>query len=310
MAVLEQAIIFLVLMIVGLYARRIKLITSENQPQISGLVVNIAYPAIILSGALTPSEKVSGQELVMAFGASLALLALVMLAGWLIVRLMKFEQSLRGIVIVMTVFTNIGFMGVPMIKGIYGTDALIYITIFLIPFNLLFFSFAVAAISGQKQQSSQPLLIRFKLFFNNGMIACFLAILFYFVDVPIPSVIRNTVDMLGSMTAPLAMILMGSFLVDVNWIDVFVDKKAILYFFLKMLVVPVVVVWILDQFIDNRVLLGVCMAAVATPCGNVIALLAAIYNKKAYPIAVKYIALSTLGCVATMPIAFTLAGLG
>lgn len=309
MAVLEQAIIFLLLMMVGIYARRIKLITSENQQQISGLVVNIAYPAIILSGALAPGEKVAGQELAVALGASIALLVLVMIAGWLIARLMQFGKDLRGIVIVMTVFTNIGFMGVPMVKGIYGTDALIYITVFLIPFNLLFFSFAIAAISGQKQHSDRSFWTKLRSFFNNGMIACFLAVLVYFVDLPIPSVIRNTMDMLGEMTAPLAMILMGSFLLDVNWTEAFFDKKAIVYFVLKMIVVPVVIVLILGQFINNKVLLGVCMAAVATPCGNVIALLAAIYNKKAYPTAVKYIALSTLGCVVTMPIAFALAGL-
>ncbi|MCR8920434.1 hypothetical protein [Parasutterella secunda] len=53
MAVLEQAIIFLLLVIVGVYARRIKWITFENQQQISGLLVNIASPVIILFGALT-----------------------------------------------------------------------------------------------------------------------------------------------------------------------------------------------------------------------------------------------------------------
>lgn len=52
MSVLNQAVIFFLLMLVGIYARRTSLITPENQQKLSGIVVNIAYPTIILSGAL------------------------------------------------------------------------------------------------------------------------------------------------------------------------------------------------------------------------------------------------------------------
>ena len=52
MAVLNQALIFFLLMLVGIYARCTKMITPENQQQLSAIVVNIAYPPIILSGAL------------------------------------------------------------------------------------------------------------------------------------------------------------------------------------------------------------------------------------------------------------------
>ena len=54
MLVLQQMIIFVLLMVVGALARHYKILTPENQPQITKLVVNIAYPAIILSGFATP----------------------------------------------------------------------------------------------------------------------------------------------------------------------------------------------------------------------------------------------------------------
>ena len=204
-------------MLVGIYARRTSLITPENQQKHSGIVVNIAYPAIILSGALAEGERIEGTALLEATAAAFATLALAAAGGVLISRLLRIEARMRGVFVVMTIFTNIGFMGVPMVRGIYGADALIYMTVFLIPVNLFFFSYAVAAIRGDKLTLGEGrFLAVLRQLCNNGMIACVLAILFYFVDLPVPAPIRGTVEMLGSMTAPLAMLLMGSFLVDVT----------------------------------------------------------------------------------------------
>ena len=311
LSVLNQAVIFFLLMLVGIYARRTSLITPENQQKLSGIVVNIAYPAIILSGALAEGERIEGTALLEATAAAFATLALAAAGGVLISRLLRIEARMRGVFVVMTIFTNIGFMGVPMVRGIYGADALIYLTVFLIPVNLFFFSYAVAAIRGDKLTLGEGrFLAVLRQLCNNGMIACVLAILFYFVDLPVPAPIRGTVEMLGSMTAPLAMLLMGSFLVDVNWIEGLRDLRSIVYCVLKMIVLPVVAVRLMGLFTENAVLLGVYMAALATPCGNVIALLTAMYNREAYPSSVKTIAVTTILSVVTMPIAFRLAGLG
>lgn len=80
MAVLNQAVIFFLLMLVGIYARRAKMITPENQEQISAVVVNIAYPAIILSAALAPGERIGGDALLEAVLAAVATIALAALA--------------------------------------------------------------------------------------------------------------------------------------------------------------------------------------------------------------------------------------
>ena len=153
MAVLQQTFIFLILMGVGVYARRIGIITPENQGNLSSLVFSIAYPAIILSGAVNSEEHIATAELMLSFAAAAALLLASMILALILAILLRYERKFWGIINVMVVFTNIGFMGVPMIDGLYGRSALIYITFFLIPFNLLFYSYAVMAIRGFKGQS-------------------------------------------------------------------------------------------------------------------------------------------------------------
>ncbi|MGP1366105.1 MAG: hypothetical protein ACTTKW_02115 [Schwartzia sp. (in: firmicutes)] len=96
---------------------------------------------------------------------------------------------------------------------------------------------------------------------------------------------------------------------DANWKGIFTDARTIVYTLLKMIAVPVLITWVISLFVHNVYVLAVCMAALATPSGNVLALLAALYNKEAYPTALSGIALTTLVSVITMPIAFWLAGL-
>jgi predicted permease len=306
MAVLEQMIIFFILMVVGLVARRLKMITEDNQQQLSSLVVNIAYPALILSSALSAGERIEGTALLTAVGATIALIALAMVAGWLLPILLRYPRERRSIFTLMTVFTNIGFMGVPMVRSLYGSDALIYMTVFLIPFNLMFYAYAIPKLQGKigTKGAFHP-----RDLLNSGMVACVLAIVIYLANVPIPTFISTAVDMVGNMTAPLGMMLLGSFLTDVDWRTLASDVRIWLFTAIKMVVVPVAIVWVLSLFVADRLLLAVCLAAIATPSGNVLALLTKLYNPALADDSVKGIALTTVVSIATMPLCFLILGL-
>ncbi len=307
MLVLQQMIVFLLLMLVGIVARKQGMLTDENQPQLTKIVVNLAYPAIILSGVTGNGPHIEGMELLGAVVTVIVLLVFTMISAWLLPRILDYPEMHRGIISVMVVFTNIGFMGVPMIAGIYGQDALIYMTVFLIPFNLLFFSYAIQAIRGSHENADK---FQWRSLLNPGMVACFLAIILYLANVRLPYVLAESIHMIGNMTAPLAMMLMGSFLLDVEWKDLFTDKKILLFTLWKMILIPTGIILLLEQFMDNTLMLAVCMVALATPSGNAIPLLALLYNKQVYSVSVKGIAITTLIAVITMPIVAFLTGLG
>ncbi|MDL2060296.1 AEC family transporter [Mesosutterella sp. AGMB02718] len=304
MAVAQQMLIFVLLMAAGAWARRRGILTPEKQPQLTNLVLNIAYPAIILSGVTGRGPRIGGAELAQAFLVIAALLAGLLACAWAIPRLLRFPKEERGAVNVMTVFTNIGFMGVPMIDGIYGKDALIYMTVLLIPFNLLFFSYVIRTIKGGGSET-----FGWKGLVSPGMLACYLSIAVYLSGIEVPRPLVSAIRMLGGMTAPLAMMLLGSMLLETDWKELFSGRIAA-FTVLKMVVIPVAGTWLLSLFVHNTYLLAVCMAALATPSGNVIPLLAALYNKKAYPVTVQGIALTTAVSVFTMPLVALATGLG
>ena len=307
MMVLQQMLIFLCLMLLGIVAREKGMLTDSNQKQISALVVNIAYPAIILSGVSGNGTRMEGAELAFAFIVAIATLFAAVILGKIMPRILGYDKKYRGIVNVMVVFTNIGFMGMPMIHGIYGADAIIYMTVFLIPFNLLFYSYAIQTIQPDGEEKKK---FRMGDLLNTGMGACVLSIIIYFSGIRLPYVLNTTIQMVGGLTAPLAMMLIGASLSDIPWKSALMNRRLICFVMLKMLVFPTSVLLMLGQFIDNQILLAVALCALATPSGNMLAMLAALYNKDSFLLATEGISLTTAVSVVTMPLVAWLTGIG
>ncbi|ACZ77691.1 Auxin Efflux Carrier [Dickeya parazeae Ech586] len=302
MAILQQMIIFSLLIIVGAIARKKQIITKENTPQLTALVLNITMPAIILSGITGNAQHIAGRELAEVFVVVAATITLLILSSRILARVLNYGREYEGVIIVMTTFTNISMMGVPMIYSLFGTDAMIYMTAFLLPYNVLFFSFGYRWMRGKSAQQSGGYWQKLRQFLNPGIVACLLALLLYLAHIQLPYLLAQPLHLLGAVTGPMSMMLIGSFLLDMDWREAIGDKKIWLYTFIKMVVIPVVIMLIMKQFVDNRLLLGVLLAAVSTPAGAGVPLLAQALNKNAYPLALKGAALTTIAALLTMPI--------
>jgi malate permease and related proteins len=306
MIILQQMIIFLIMMIVGLIARKCGMITTDNQKQLSAIVVNIANPAMILTGAMSATEKMQGKELFFAFGIAVGLSMLMIIIAQFLPALLRYPKQSRNVINMMLVFSNISFMGMPMISGIYGNQAVIYVTLFLIPFNVLFYTYGIQTISVNKREGSK---FDFSKMINPGVIACIIAIILYFVNLSVPYVISKSIIMVSGLTGPLGMMLIGASWLDINFKELLTDVQLIIFTLLKMIVLPVVILLVLKQFVDNKVLLGVCLVMLATPAGNMIAMFASQHDEKNFMHATKGISLTTVFSVITLPIVSLLTGI-
>jgi malate permease and related proteins len=272
--------------------------------------LNYAMPAIILSGITTSAHHLAGRELLTLFIAVMATIILLILGSMIVSRILNYGHEFRGVIIVMTTFTNISMMGVPMIYSLFGPEAMIYMTAFLLPYNILFFTYGYRCMrDSNHSQVKRGWKDAIKIL-NPGIIACLLALALYICNLQIPYLLAQPIQMLGAITGPLSMMLIGSFLVDMNWREAIQDKKIWLYTAIKMLVLPIIIMLIMKQFVDNRLLLGVLLAAVSTPAGAGVPLLAQAFNKTAYPLALKGAALTTIAALVTMPIVAAITGLG
>lgn len=308
MVILQQMIIFFMLMVIGVYARKIGLITESNQKQLSGIVISIGNPAMILVGSLSKESQLSPSDLLFTLLLAIGIFAFMILVAIFIPKLLGFKPQHYGIIKLMLVFSNVGFMGMPMVSSLYGSEALMYVTLFLIPFNVLLYTYGIYIL--QKDQEVQgPKEHKLKKLCNVGVIACLLAIILSFIPIEVPYVFTETISMLSKITGPLSMMIIGASLLDIKWKEVFSDVKLLLFSLLKMIILPVLILLVLKGFIHNDMLLGVCLVMLATPAGSMTVMFASQYDEKSYTLATKGVAITTVLSIVTMPLVSFITGI-
>ncbi|MGN1180586.1 MAG: AEC family transporter [Suilimivivens sp.] len=305
MLLLQQMIVLFILMGVGYLCYKLKMITDEVSKKLSAIVVNIANPAMVLTGCMG-DDKISGKELLTVFILVIIIYVVLVLLAMVIPPLLKIEKKSRGTYQAMTIFSNIGFMGFPVVAALYGNSAVLYASLFTIPYNVLIYTFGVSAMStGEKTSWKESFSLKRVL--NVGVIACIVTVIVYLLQIPVPAFIKSTTTHLSNLTAPLSMMVIGASLATLDMKKLFTDGKLLLFSALKLLVIPVLGLLVIRQFVDNDIICGVCMVMLATPVGSMTAMLAQQYDGD-YEMASRGVALTTILSVATMPVVSMIVG--
>lgn len=290
-------IVLFLVMLVGFLAYKKNYINDNASKKLSSIVVNIANPALILSSVLSMDNTITGKDLI-----TTVILAIAVFAGLLIISIfipIIFRVEKQSAYQVMTVFSNIGFMGFPIISSVYGSSALLYATLFLIPYNILIYTYGIHTMKAGKKEGKEKLKIGQIL--NIGVIACILAILLFIFHVKLPEFLGSVITMLSNLTAPLSMMVIGASMAVIDWKKLLSDYRLLLFSLFKLFVLPIIGTLIVKQVISNEVICGVTMVMLATPVGSMTAMLAQEYNGD-YELASKGVMLSTLLSVVTLPI--------
>ena len=142
---------------------------------------------------------------------------------------------------------------------------------------------------------------------NPGLAAGILSVFICLMKLPVPDMAAGLIEMLGGMTAPLSMLIIGVSLAGVDP-RTLLGRELILFSVCRLILFPVVGILALSALIENRLLLGVCFVVLASPAGSMAAILAKQYGGDE-DTAVRGVTLTTLLSVVTMPVVFSLTGM-
>lgn len=299
MLLLQQMIIMFLLMSVGFVGSKIGMITEETSKRLSAIVVNIANPAMILVSGIS-DERMEGRELLSLTVVILAIYAVLLLLAYLLPVLLRVDPKSRGIYQAMTVFSNIGFMGYPIIAALYGSSAVLYGALYSIPFNILIYTFGVSALR-KKENGAEKKKLSLKEVLNIGVITSIISLILYLWQIRVPGFLTDTLSYLGNLTAPLSMMVIGASMTSISLRELFTDVRLLLFSLIKLLLIPVFGMLLIRQVVTNEVICGVFMIMLATPAGSMIAMLAQEYDGD-YETASRGVTLTTLLSVITMPV--------
>lgn len=305
MLLLQQMIVLFILMLIGYYVNKKGFIPDATFKQFSWIVVNVANPAMIISGSVNSENMIQGAELFSTLGLAVGLYIVLIIVAMIVPMILQVPKEDRGVYKVMMIFSNIGFMGFPLISSLYGADALLYASLFLIPFNVLIYTYGILVLKKKTEEKDN---LDFKKILNIGVICCLISIVISLFRIPMPVFVKSTITHLSNLTAPLSMMVIGASMTKINLKDLFGDVKLLLFCAVKLLVVPIVLLFTLKLFIDNEMILGICMVVAATPVASMTAMLAQQYDGN-YSLASKSVALSTILSVITMPIVSLVTGI-
>lgn len=312
MVALQQMLVLFIIMMIGCIAYKTGLITDETGKKLSGIVVNISNPALILSGVIG-NDTVTGQELVITMGIAIGMYVFLIAAAFIVPVILRVPAESAATYRVMTIFSNIGFMGFPIISSMYGSDALLYGALFLMPYNILIYTYGIHELTKNNRNEKQSngtkgsKKIKWSQIFNIGVIFCIAAIIIFAFNIKLPEWINTTVSMLSATTAPLSMMVIGASLATMNFKKMFGNVRMWAFSFIKMIILPIIGTLLVRMATDNVSIIGVTMVMLSVPVGSMTAMLASEYDGD-YALSSEMVAMTTLLSVVTFPLVTMLLG--
>lgn len=290
--ILEVAVILL-LILVGYFTVKKGMFTKESLGSITSFLLYIVTPCLIVSSFLSAeSGKLDGWTLLLA--AVLPALSIVISIAVSYLFFRREPLGRRRVLRFSTVFCNVGFMGIPLVEGIVGSEGVLYGSFFIAVFNIFCWTYGYVMMGGGKVRLKALLL-------NPGVIGIVIGLPLYLLDVPVPALIERPIELISALNTPLAMIVVGGYIAQVKLrafvSDLAVYKMAVL----RLVVAPLLylaLVWLLRP--DETLLMSTVIQA-ATPVAANCVLFAVQYDSDA-ELASKSVAVSTALSVVTIPL--------
>jgi Predicted permeases len=256
-------------MLFGTIAYKKNILDDNSTKKISSLIMNFTNPAMIISSVA--STKRAGSLADIGFIALLVISCYVasVILGLLMPKILKAPQDEKIIYNAMTVFSNFGFMGIPIIGAIFGTQYILYGAVFVFFNNIMVYSYGIYIFT-KASNRSEKFKINFRsMFVNPGMIASLVAMLVFILDLHLPSFMGKTATMVGDMTGPLSMMVIGVSLASARISDLIASSRLWAFAFLRLVAIPLLLSLVYRPFIDAPEIFAILIVMLSMPVGSI-----------------------------------------
>ena len=295
--ILSQMLQLFGMMVIGYVLYKLQIMDLDFNKRLNKIIMSVSLPALVLSSVLS-QETTQGTVVRTLFVIAVVMYLVLPVIAYILVRILRIPKEQQGVYMFMTVYSNIGFMGYPVVNAIYGPTGVFYASIFNIIFNLSAFTMGVFIIRyGQKDSVK----FEMKRVLTPGFLGCVLAIILYFCKVRFPDLVMELLGTVGGLTTPLAMILMGSILAAMDIKEIFNDHKVYLYAVIKQILLPLLMWPLIRWAIKDPLILGITFLLAAMPIANMSVLFATEYHRDE-KLAAKNVFITTLLSIITVPL--------
>lgn len=297
--VLVQVIILFILIFIGFALAKTKVLNDKWASSMTDFVLILVTPCVIVKSFFREFNKSDLKDLLLSF-----LLGVLLHVGFIILSLLFLRDKNKNRQVVLryaAVFSNCGFMAIPLQQALLGNNGVFLGSSFVAIFNAFVWSWGLRIMSGDKK-TLKPL----KIITRPAILALIIGLIVFLLSIPIPKIISEPISLLAALNTPIPMIIIGFHLAASNVLKGVTDIKCIFTILLRLVIFPAIAIgamWLCGIRGDMLLSQSICVSA---PVAAVTTMFSAKYNRDT-ELSVNLVSLSTLLSLITMPIMITLA---
>lgn len=294
MVVLNKIISLFLIILIGVYGTKKNIINEEVNKGLRRILLEITLPLLVINSFSFDFAEGMGKNVFISFIYSIVFIAIGGIISYILLIPMKGEK--KKILHFANVFSNCGFIGFPIINSLYGAEGVVYTSIFNMIFTIVIWTYGVMIFSDKISKENIK-----KVLVNPAIIAVYIGIPMMLFKIKLPSAILDTTKIVGDMTAPISMIIVGSILSKINIKDVFKEVSVYYGSLIKLVLIPLGLIGIKAVLRDTSNIINTIIIIQAMPAAAMTSIFAADFNKeKEYSAIVVFI--TTLLSIVTIPI--------
>ena len=285
---------------VGFAADKTKIFVQADGKRLVDLLFNLILPITIINTFLK-MERTQEHIRGLVFALFLALLTHVFAIGVASLAFRKSDVMKRGIYHYAITFSNAAFLALPLAESVVGKEGVFYSSCYVAVFNVFAFTYGIYEISGHKAKINLKNLI-----LNPGSMSVIIGVPLFLLQINPPEIISNTMERIAACNSPMAMIVFGTFFANCNFKNIFAKKEVYLVSFLRLILIPVAMLFIFRLFGINSEMRTALTISAAAPVATNTAMYAAKYdNDTALPSEI--VGQTSVFSIITMPIIVAIA---
>lgn len=296
--ILNQTVIMLILIVVGVLCAKLKLISTATNKELSQFVLQVVNPVVIFMSYQKDYEARLVKNLLLTFALSVLAFAVTLAVAYLFIR--KKEDRHTEVERFSAIYSNCAFMGIPLMSALFKEEGVFYLTAFITVFNLVIWTHGVITISGEKNMKQV-----IKVFYSPTIIAIVLGIITFFLKIRLPEIPTKALNFIKDINTPMAMIVSGVTISATNVPKLLKNFRVYFVCLVKLVIIPLILSLVMSPLnVDEKVRMTI-IVAVAAPPAAMCTLFCLRYNKNSV-YASEIFAAGTILSVATLPLVVNL----
>lgn len=291
-----------VILVVGFLAFKVNILDNESNKRLSAMLTKIISPALLFMSYQLEFDKKRMEGLIVTL-----LLAILTHVVSIVVSNLAIRRGTSKDVEIerfSCVYSNCGFIGIPLIQAIYGQEGVFYMTAYITIFNLFVWSHGLTLMCGK----ASSFLATVKKCVQPVTVMIVLGIICFLFGIKIPEVIGNPLKTIGAMNTPVAMIVAGCNLAESDLMGTLKRMRSYYISFIKLILIPVICTVIMKFIPMDPIYITSVLIGVACPAGAMGTVLALQYDKNSN-YASELFTLTTLLSLFTIPLSIMIMGM-